>query len=167
MSLFFNILYLQNFKIKLNKKSNQKHLAAKLERVSRDDSTSQVGEIDVEDVAQTVLFGICEKLGNTGVNDPAGHPDGFPKPISLGELSHAGAKKKGKSLFKQRMEQKRKQNIKSEIIPQKMPIVVDEQIHLENANRIASLSAQELEQERQEWLIANPEKYHGKRANFK
>merc|ERR1712071_75220 len=56
------------------------------------------------DEVQQVLFEIQEKMSIVESQKPAGHPDGFPKVFSLGNTNQIGGKKKGKSLFKQKME---------------------------------------------------------------
>ena len=70
-------------------------------------------EMIIEEPEQ-VLFGIMEnQISSLNLaGNPDGHPEGFPKVLNLGNTDSCGSRKTGKSLFKQRMEQKRaNQNI--------------------------------------------------------
>jgi len=128
-------------------------------------------KIEIDEVQQ-VLFEIQEKMSIVESEKPAGHPDGFPKVFSLGNTEQIGGKKKGKSLFKQKMEErKKKQGGVSESRPPPRPIPVrslveDEKIGHENAERLAKvnffiivilcdkfqLSIAEIEEEREQLL---------------
>ena len=112
--------------------------------------------MQIENPEKQVLFGIVEKDVLKGTVNPNGHPDGFPKPIKLGSLSAVGPKKKGKSLFKTRMEQKREKVKNGGQLPVPLPvqnqIVKDDQINKDNADRLAQMSRDEIEAERQELL---------------
>ena len=125
----------------------QNEPSAKVVRMNKESSKAEQKEERMEiDEVQQVLFDIQEKMSIVESEKPAGHPDGFPKVFSLGNTDQIGGKKKGKSLFKQKMEErKKKQGGVSETRPPPRPIPVrslveDEKIGHENAERLAKVN---------------------------
>lgn len=134
--------------------------SAKVVRMSKESPkapASDHGKIEIDEVQQ-VLFEIQEKMSIVESEKPAGHPDGFPKVFSLGNTTQIGGKKKGKSLFKQKMEERKKKQggtSESRPPPRLIPVrslVEDEKIGHENAERLAKLSMDEIEEERKQLL---------------
>jgi hypothetical protein len=134
--------------------------SAKVVRMSKESPNAPApdhGKIEIDEVQQ-VLFEIREKMSIVESEKPAGHPDGFPKVFSLGNTDQIGGKKKGKSLFKQKMEERKKKQggiSESRPPPRLIPVrslIEDEKIGLENAERLAKLSMDEIEEERKQLL---------------
>ena len=121
-------------------------------REKKEVTTKETVQITAPEDVLPVISGIVEKTSNSSISNPGGHPDGFPKPIKLEGLSTAGPKRKGKSLFKQRMEAKRGVKQKEHVMEVESTIVNDPRIDQENAKRLAALTEAEIEAERKELL---------------